>query len=510
MMVKTVHLEQYLFKYFQLHTFREGQKEIIRDVLQGKDVLGVLPTGSGKSICYQLPAMMSEGVTIVVSPLIALMIDQVKRMKAIGLKRVAAFNSFLQAGERMHILQHLHEYKLLFVSPETLQQKQFLHRICQLHVNMFVIDEAHCISQWGFEFRPDYMRLGETIEKLGNPTVLALSATATDEVQRDIIHVLKKPDIVRHIYPIDKENLVFMTKSVAKEHEKLDYILSCIGRCAGPVLIYFSSRQTAENIASSISASSTKRVAAYHGGLEQMDRLLIQQQFMLGQLDVICCTSAFGMGIDKSDIRMIIHYHMPPDLKSYIQEAGRAGRDGKRSLCLLLYEAHDEFLLKQLIDKEIPSEQLISHVLQVMKNEEIHPAGFDEASFIRLFDLTESQWHFFQNQFEKHDMMVTDPLFFDEMKWKMIEADIQDHAKLRRTKKNKRIYEMLSYVHTDRCLRESLYKHFQPDFTHTTVCCDHCGFSFADLGFPREKWANTFEKPWKQKLQDLLLINDEG
>ncbi|MDY0396540.1 helicase-related protein [Virgibacillus halophilus] len=299
-----------------------------------------------------------------------------------------------------------------------------------------------------------------------------------------------------------------MTEKVENENEKLESILSLIARCSGPVLVYFSSRQMAEKIASHISRRSQKRVAAYHGGLEQLDRLLIQQQFMLGQLDVVCCTSAFGMGIDKSDIRMVIHYHMPPDIKSYIQEAGRAGRDGKKSLCVLFYAEHDEFLLQQLVDMEIPSEELITQAVQVFKNVDKYLPDFQEESFIRLLGLTESQWHFLQNQFEKHDMMIGHHHLFNEKQWKIIEAGMQSQASSRRTQKKKRVYEMLAFIHTDKCLRAALYRHFQSDFTQTPICCNNCGFSFSDLDFPVKQSARELEAPWKQKLRDLMLIND--
>ncbi|WP_077299630.1 DEAD/DEAH box helicase [Virgibacillus pantothenticus] len=208
------YLKQKLTDYFGYDSFRQGQLEIIDDILTGENVLGVLPTGSGKSVCYQLPAMLLDGITIVVSPLISLMMDQVKQLKAKRWKRVTAINSFMDRKEREQVLQSLHTYQLIYVSPELLQQEMFQSRLKTLHVRLFVIDEAHCISQWGHEFRPDYMRLKQIIAHCNYPPILALSATATPKVQTDIIDSLGGLPFTKHIYPIDRTNIAFCIQKV--------------------------------------------------------------------------------------------------------------------------------------------------------------------------------------------------------------------------------------------------------------------------------------------------------
>src|SRR5690625_1139430 len=274
-------LENNLKSHFNFPAFRTGQKEIIQDIMQGSDVLGVLPTGSGKSLCYQLPAKLLSGTTIVVSPLISLMIDQVKQLKAIQFKEVVALNSFMEYAERRQVYEQLHTYKLVYVSPELLQKESLLAYLQQVDISLFVIDEAHCISQWGHEFRPDYLRLHSVIEMLNNPPILALSATANEDVQADIIHALKRPKMIKHIYPIDKPNIAFHVVRLQDEDEKLHTLTKLVSTYRVPTLIYFSRREDTENIAHRLATQLVDRkVAFYHGGLDAFDRLMIQQQFM--------------------------------------------------------------------------------------------------------------------------------------------------------------------------------------------------------------------------------------
>src|SRR5690625_2850765 len=363
-MKQTNHLNNYLLKYFNYSAFQKGQREIIEDILAGNDVLGVLQTGSGKSLCYQLPAKILPGITIVVSPLISLMIDQVRQVKAFYFKEVVALHSFLDWKEKRGILNNLHLYKLVYVSPELLQNKDILQRFRQLKVSLFVIDEAHCISQWGYDFRTDYLRLTKVIQTLNNPTILALTGTATPEVQNDIMSNLDRIDMKCHIYPMVRQNISLITHHInGGEAQKFEMLTNLVSTYHQPTIIYFSSRKMTEQTAIKLSHKLPyKNIAFYHGGMESTDRLKIQQQFMNEQLDIICCTSAFGMGINKKNIRFVIHYHMPTQIESYIQEIGRAGRDGKESVSILLYRNGDEQLPYQIIENELPTEQEIVFV----------------------------------------------------------------------------------------------------------------------------------------------------
>src|SRR5690625_1433665 len=252
--------------YFGHGSFRPGQKEIIHDIMRGEDVLGVLPTGSGKSICYQLPAILLDGSTIVVSPLISLMMDQVKQLKANNFKSAVALNSFMDPSERKQTLRTLHHYKLIYVSPELLQQNEIQQRLKQMDISLFVIDEAHCISQWGFEFRTDYLKLADIAEFLNKPPILALSATAPEHVQKDIIQSLHRPDMRKHIYPMDRENIAISIIRKDSDEEKIAEISDILSRFSVPTLIYFSSRQSAEKTAADLRKILPQRIAYYHGG----------------------------------------------------------------------------------------------------------------------------------------------------------------------------------------------------------------------------------------------------
>lgn len=512
-MVKQIQLEDHLQKHFGYNSFRTGQKEIITDVLNGKDVLGVLPTGSGKSLCYQLPAKLLPGTTIVVSPLIALMIDQVRQLKANHFKAVVALNSLVNPLERRNIYQHLSQYKLVYASPELLQNQEFLRYLDQIPISLFVVDEAHCISQWGHEFRPDYLKLNTLIERLHHPPVLALSATATHTIQTDIVQSLNVPNMVKHIYPIDRPNIAFTIKNVVNQQEKLTFLIEIISYYRVPTLIYFSSRQATEDISALLSQKlANRRIAFYHGGMDTVDRVSIQQQFMNDQLDIICCTSAFGMGINKNNIRLIIHYHMPSQIESFIQEVGRAGRDGESSVSILLYEKNDVYLPKHIIQNELPSEDEIRNAMQIL----YHFSRFnrllpqDEESLQTLFQVGEVQWRFLHEQFIKHGMIKGKIIVYHQQNWERAFRDIKQYRQERLLHKETKLREMIHWIQEETCLRKHLYKHFQSSFAEPVdQCCSNCGFSIT-------KWTPTEtvvkSKPmdyyWKSKLKNLLLIGD--
>ncbi|WP_106497376.1 RecQ family ATP-dependent DNA helicase [Lentibacillus sp. Marseille-P4043] len=506
-------LEQTLYDHFGYAAFRSGQKEIIQEVMEGNDVLGILPTGSGKSLCYQLPAKLLKGTTIVVSPLISLMIDQVKQLKAMKFKSVVALNSFMHPNERRQVYRQLQSYDLIYVSPELLQQQDLLDRLRGIHVRLFVIDEAHCISQWGHEFRPDYLKLSNIIEVLHNPTIMALSATATKDVQQDIVKFLERPNMVKRIFPMDRENIIFAIQEVNDNQEKMDVLLKLFQQYKIPTIIYFSSRQSAETIASILRLKlPDQRVAFYHGGMEQTDRVAIQQQFMNDQLDIICCTSAFGMGIDKSNIRLVIHYHFPSQIESYIQEVGRAGRDGELSVGLLLYSQTDRFIPDNLIKKELPSVEQLSTVferlMQCYHAGDLLSANMEEVA--RDFELSEIQWRFLHYQFEKHGMIVENRIIYDNENWQQAFVRIQYFIEERTTIKERKLMEMIDWIHEQGCLREQLYKGFQDSYTKPKhACCSNCGFSFSAWA-PQQEPSIEQEATWQEKLHRLLIVGDHN
>ncbi|MFC4557416.1 RecQ family ATP-dependent DNA helicase [Virgibacillus kekensis] len=500
-------LKKQLNEQFNIPSFRTGQEEIIKDVLNGNDVLGVLPTGSGKSLCYQLPATMMDGLTIVVSPLISLMQDQVKQLRATGFKAVEAINSFMAIKEKKQTLQNLNKYKLIYISPELLLQPVIKKHLRNVRVSLFVIDEAHCISQWGHEFRPDYLRLGTMIDYLKNPPILALSATATREVQNDIAVSLNRPVINRHIYPMDRENIVFTVEHLNNDAEKQHKIAEILEDYRVPTLVYFSSKRKAEEIAAFLARNlPDHRIAFYHGGMDQTDRISIQQQFMNDQLDVVCCTSAFGMGINKQDIRLIIHYHFPLQIESFIQEIGRAGRDGKSSVSLLLYADGDEYLPNALIENELPApdmlKEMFSRLYQLYKQA---PSLPDATQIMEILQISETQWRFLHHQLEGKGIINGNELVFSGELWKTSYHEIYrlvvDRVKL----KEQKLWEMTSWIHYEGCLRKKLYQSFQDDFKAPLAgCCSNCGYSISTWE-PEQSNYSTSAGSWQNKLKKLLL-----
>lgn len=506
-------LEKYLQTHFQYDAFHEGQKEIITSVLAGNDVLGILRTGVGKSLCYQLPAKILPGITIVVSPLISLMIDQVRECKALQFKEVAALHSFQSWEERQDTLRLLHHVKLLFVSPELLQTDRIVTRLKELQLSLFVIDEAHCISQWGYDFRPDYLRLTQVISSLGDPTVLALTGTATPEVQADMKNKLGRPTMQEHIYPMDRENISLVIEEIqGSEEAKDDRLMYYLHQYRVPTLIYFSSRMKAEQIANKIMVRSPERhVAFYHGGMDAVDRLKIQQQFMNNQLDVICCTSAFGMGINKDNIRLILHYHPPTQMESYIQEIGRAGRDGKESVSVLLYRPQDFRIPTQIIENELPTKQELDFVCQRLleyRNQDLSIPN-DEVTIEATFMIGVTKWRYLYYQLEVHHIVKQQKVIATSDQLAAARRSIDNFTQKRLADKRQKLAQMTTYLHTTTCLREKLYRPFQQTITERKVnCCSNCGFTFTDWDVQEHDMEKERQKNWQDHLKMILLIGE--
>lgn len=508
-MKTTVNLKDYLLKHFQHSSFQMGQKEIINDILNKHDVLGILPTGSGKSLCYQLPAKLLQGTTVVVSPLISLMIDQVKQLQATGFKSVVALNSFMSFQERKSIYRNLSYYKLIYVSPELLQQEFLLKELRQVNIDLFVIDEAHCISQWGHEFRPDYLRITNVIEQLNNPPVLALTATATYEVQKDILTALKRPKMIKHIYPIDRPNVALTVNKVTNNHEKIQRLIDVISTHRVPTIVYFSSRQATEKISQLIEEKINDiRVSHYHGGMEQIDRIAIQQQFMNDQLDVICCTSAFGMGINKPNVRLVIHYHFPSELESYIQEMGRAGRDGLTSVGLILFSKADKQLHEHIIEHEFPNNSAIEAVFAALVPLDQQNIVRVSQKMLQIVENNEVHWRFLQYQLEKHGIIRQGQILYDEQQFNIAFTNISNHIQKRYKQKLHKLDEIFKWINETTCLRKSLYNQFQSSVEHPIHCCHVCGFTMSDWQPQYSKSQQILNENfnWDEKLKQLFYI----
>jgi ATP-dependent DNA helicase RecQ len=345
-------LKQNLQKYFNFSEFRPGQEEIVRKILDGKDVVALMPTGGGKSLCYQLPAVMNEGISIIISPLIALMKDQVDSLNARGIP-ATFINSSLDGNEIERRMRDILEKKakILYIAPERFGSSKFSDFFKNMEVDFLAVDEAHCVSQWGHDFRPDYLHLREYIKMLKKrPTVAAFTATATPEVKEDIIKRLELKDPEVFIRGFDRPNLRFFVQSNLKPKEKYVEILRIIKNLSGSGIIYSLTRKESEFIAKLLNQNKVK-AAAYHAGMEASKRERIQNEFMDDKFKVIVATIAFGMGVDKADVRFVIHCGMPGSLEGYYQEAGRAGRDGEMAYCMLLHGKKDvnthKFFIRQ-------------------------------------------------------------------------------------------------------------------------------------------------------------------
>ena len=323
-----------LKKYFGYDSFREGQEMLVDALLSGQDVLGIMPTGAGKSLCYQIPALLLPGITLVVSPLISLMKDQVSTLNQAGI-HAAFLNSSLSAAQYRKALGFAMEgrYKIIYVAPERLLTPEFLYAVQSMEISMISVDEAHCISQWGQDFRPSYLKITEFVEQLpARPVIGAFTATATKEVRDDIEALLSLRDPVRLVTGFDRKNLKFTVQQPKDKFAAVESFLAEHEADCG--IIYCLTRKNVEEVCEKLEQKGYS-VTRYHAGLSDLERKENQEDFIYDRKQIMVATNAFGMGIDKSNVRYVIHYNMPKNMESYYQEAGRAGRDGLPAECIL-------------------------------------------------------------------------------------------------------------------------------------------------------------------------------
>ncbi|MEP6747079.1 MAG: ATP-dependent DNA helicase RecQ [Bacteroidota bacterium] len=381
-----------LKQYWGYNSFRPLQEDIIQSILSGHDTLALMPTGGGKSLCYQVPAMAKEGLCLVISPLIALMKDQTENLRKKGITAFAIYSG-MKRFEVINTLKTACESncKFLYVSPERLETSLFKEYLPALNVNLIAVDEAHCISQWGYDFRPPYLRIALLREELAGIPILALTASATQEVQKDICEKLafKNQQVFRQSF--ERANLSY---SVFKTDSKINKLVTVLNNVGGSSIVYCKSRRRTKQIAEQLQSYNIS-TDYYHAGLPAEDRNKKQEAWVNNTIRTIVCTNAFGMGIDKPDVRTVVHFDMPDCLENYYQEAGRAGRDQKKSYAVLLYQQTDLEDLKSQPDLRFPGIEAIRNIYQSIANYLQLPAGsgggnyydFDIADFMKKFDL---------------------------------------------------------------------------------------------------------------------------
>jgi ATP-dependent DNA helicase RecQ len=416
-------IHEILKRHWGYDEFRPLQQDIIQSVLEWKDALALLPTGGGKSICFQVPAMAREGICIVVSPLIALMKDQVENLNKRGIKAKAIYSGMSYREINYTLDNCIHgDFKFLYLSPERLKSDLVRERISQMNVNLLAVDEAHCISQWGYDFRPEYLQIAEIRDLLKGIPVLALTATATPEVVEDIQTQLKFPKKNVFVKSFTRKNISYVVNESEDKDKRMMHILS---RVSGSGLVYVRNRRKTQEIAYLLSKN---RIVAdyYHAGLPHEVRNQKQENWIKGKTRIMVCTNAFGMGIDKPDVRVVVHYEMPESLESYYQEAGRAGRDELKSFAVLLYNNADEKEALKRLQSSFPELKDIKRVYQALSNYYQVPVGanversfdFDIIDFCKKFNIETGVAYPSLKILEQCDLIALTENFYEPSKLK--------------------------------------------------------------------------------------------
>jgi ATP-dependent DNA helicase RecQ len=489
-----------LQEHFGFPGFRPGQREACEAAVAGRDVLVVMPTGSGKSLCYQLPALVRDDLTIVVSPLVALMQDQVEALHARGLAdRVALVNAQQDGSANADALERACDgrLRLLYVAPERFSSPGFVERIASARVGLFVVDEAHCVSQWGHDFRPDYFRLADAARYLGAQAIVASTATATPQVAADIVRRLKLREPVRVATGFDRPNLAFGVARPAP-HEKLSQMVATLRRDdALPAIVYAGTRAGSEELAEHLGRELGVAAAAYHAGLERSARADVQRRFLADELAVIVATNAFGMGVDKPNVRTVIHASVPASLEAYYQEAGRAGRDGLPARALLFAENRDKalhvhFIRRDELDDKMPGRlawRLAADANADGAFPELSPARYDidAGQLAGEIDVSGEQLRALVGHLARAGVVEPSPSAPDRVAGRIVASFDGRAGALCRTsigeasKARWRQYrEIWAYVESESCRRRTILRHFgdHSDPAPNEVCCDACG---ADL-----------------------------
>ena len=484
--------EEALEEVFGYPSFRPSQRDVIGKVVDGDDVLAIMPTGSGKSLCFQLPACLTEtGTVLVVSPLIALMQDQLEGLEAVGLP-ATLINSSLSRRERRRRIDAMARgtYRLVYVAPERFRSDRFREAIESTDVSLLAIDEAHCISQWGHDFRPDYLALEEAREMLGSPPVLAVTATATKQVQKDILDQLGLDEADVVVGGFERPNLYFDVRRATGKRDKIDQLVDLLERAPSESsVVYCATRRQVERVADELDAEDFV-CGAYHAGMSDQKRRVTQEAFMAGDLPVLVATNAFGMGVDKPDIRSIVHYNIPGSLEAYYQEAGRAGRDGEPAHCSMLYDPADRDIHDFFIENSYPKKTTIQAIWRELRG---HGTGRHEIGPEQLAENLESSS---LGPDRLHEWAVESSLellkrgghldfgyrggrpwveVHDRVQIRQLRVDWESLERQREVEE-RQLEDVVTYASGQRCRKDHLIRYFgaTPDFGNECDTCDVC------------------------------------
>jgi ATP-dependent DNA helicase RecQ len=500
---------------FHFDEFQPGQEEVISRVMAGEDTLAILATGAGKSLCYQLPALLLPGTTIVVSPLIALMKDQIDMLRERGVDHVIALNSTLTEDQEASAVAQIASgsMKIVFVTPEKLEDDRFIDVLTTLTVPLFVVDEAHCISAWGHDFRPAYLNLGRVIGQLGTPTVLALTATATPAVREDILLQLGIPTVKPIVKGFDRPNLRYEVKRAESESEKLKALKELFdGDLVGTGIIYTATIKNALDVQRYLHDTLNLPAAVYHSKLQKQDRVAVHELFMDEAIRAVVATNAFGLGIDKPNIRFVVHYDLPGSVEAYTQEAGRAGRDGKLSRCILLYRMSDTRVQNYFLTGKYPDVEEVQKVFGTLEFFGGQEGGVSLTDLRKISQLPLTKLKVILALLKKSGFIETSS---------RAKYTLTGNARANRemvlnlanyeTKKSydqSKLAMMLQYAEVSSCRRRFILNYFGEEFTQPNCgACDNClrgnssvqtsGYHIADVVFHPKFGQGTVERAEK-------------
>jgi ATP-dependent DNA helicase RecQ len=488
-----VNLRAALREKFGFESFQPGQEEVVMRVLDGKDTLAILATGAGKSLTYQLPALLLSGTTVVVSPLIALMKDQIDMLRELGVRDVVALNSTLSEDQEAAALERIasRNVKIVFVTPEKLEDEAFTLLLQSIEVPLFVVDEAHCISQWGHDFRPAYLALGHIIERLKHPTVLALTATATPAVREDILHQLGIPDVKPIVKGFDRPNLIYDVRRAEKEVDKFKILKALFNSdLEGTGIIYTATIKNALEVQKYLQDQMNVPAAVYHSKLQKQDRTAVHELFMDEHIRAVVATNAFGLGIDKPNIRFVVHYDLPGSVEAYTQEAGRSGRDGLASRCTLIYRMSDTRVQNYFLTGKYPDIEEVQKVFGTLEIFGAQEGGVSMTDLRKILQLPLTKLKVILALLKKGGFIETS----SRSKYSLTEAARKNrHLVLNlasyETKKSydqSKLAMMLQYAETTSCRRRFILNYFGEDYDRENCgACDNCLRSAGALPRPR-------------------------